>query len=97
MWILGIFGPIKFCKGPIKIAKCPLKFGNLHVFELDKSHWPIIRTHHHFGPGLSLQADLNLIWSKTANEDFLVSYIVGEIGNRIYEFITVCQRTYQEA
>ena len=76
------FWPIKFCKGPIKIAKCPLKFGNLHVFELDKSHWPIIRTYHRFGPGLSLQADLNLIWSKTANEDFLVSCLIHCRGNR---------------
>ena len=41
-WILRILGPIKFCKGPIKISNGPLKFGNLHVFEWDIGHWPII-------------------------------------------------------
>ena len=32
----------------------PLKFGNLHVFEWDMGHWPILRAHHHFGLGLTL-------------------------------------------
>ena len=54
MWILRILGPIKFCKGPIKNLNGPLKFGNLHVFEWDMGHWPILRAHHHFGQGLSL-------------------------------------------
>ena len=31
-----------------------LKFGNLHVFEWDMGHWPILRAHHHFWLGLSL-------------------------------------------
>ena len=51
MWILRILGPIKFCKGPIKISNGPLKFGNVHVFEWDMGHWPILRAHHHFGLG----------------------------------------------
>ena len=34
--------------------KSPLKLCNLHVFEWDMGHWPILRAHHHFGPGLSL-------------------------------------------
>ena len=51
MWILRILGSIKFCKGPIKISNGPLKFGDLHVFELDMGHWPILRAHHHFGLG----------------------------------------------
>ena len=42
------------CKGTIKNSNGPLKFGNLHVFELDMGHWSILRAHHHFGPGLSL-------------------------------------------
>ena len=25
-----------------------LKFRNLHVFEWDMGHWPILRAHHHF-------------------------------------------------
>ena len=54
MWILRILGPIKFCKGPIKISNCPLKFSNLHVFEWDMGHWPILRAHHHFGLRLTL-------------------------------------------
>ena len=54
MWILRILWPIKFCKGPIKISNGPLKFGNLHVFEWDMGHWPILRAHHHFGLGLTL-------------------------------------------
>ena len=54
MWILRILGPIKFCKGPIKISNGPIKFGNLHVFERDMGHWPILRAHHHFGLGLTL-------------------------------------------
>ena len=58
MWISRFLGPIKFCKGPIKIDQIsngPLKFGNLHVFEWDMGHWPIlIRAHHHFGLGLTL-------------------------------------------
>ena len=54
MWILRILGPIKFYKGPIKISNGPLKFGNLHVFEWDMGHWPILRAHHHFGLGLTL-------------------------------------------
>ena len=54
MWISRILGPIKFCKGPIKISNGPLKFGNLHVFEWDMGHWPILSAHHHFGPGLTL-------------------------------------------
>ena len=54
MWILRIPGPIKFCKGPIKISNGPLKFGNLHVFEWDMGHWPILRAHHNFGLGLTL-------------------------------------------
>ena len=55
MWILRILGPIKFCKGHIKISNGQLKFGNLHVFEWDMGHWPILRAHHHFGLGLSLK------------------------------------------
>ena len=54
MWILRILGPIKFCKGPIKFSNGPLKFGNLHVFEWDMGHWPILRAHHHFWLGLTL-------------------------------------------
>ena len=54
MWILRILGPIKFCKGPIKISNGSLKFGNLHVFEWDMGHLPILRAHHNFGLGLSL-------------------------------------------
>ena len=38
----------------MKISNGPLKFGNLHVFEWDVGHWPIIRAHHHFGLGLTL-------------------------------------------
>ena len=55
MWILRILGPIKFCKGPIKVSNGPLIFGNLHVFEWDMGHGPILRAHHHFGLGLSLE------------------------------------------
>ena len=49
-------------KGPIKISNGPLKFGNLHVFEWDMGHWPILWAHHHFGLGLTLaeQAGLSL-------------------------------------
>ena len=55
MWILRILGPIKFCIGPIKISNGrPLKFVNLHVFEWDMGYWPILRSHHHFGLGLTL-------------------------------------------
>ena len=54
MWILSILGPIKFCKGPINISNGPLKFGNLHVFEWDMGHWPILRANHHFWLGLTL-------------------------------------------
>ena len=54
MWILRILGPIKFCKGPIKMLNGPLKFGNLHVFEWDMGHRPILRAHHHFGLGWTL-------------------------------------------
>ena len=39
---------------PIKISNGPLKFRNLHVFEWDISHRPILRAHHHFGLGLTL-------------------------------------------
>ena len=67
MWILRILGPIEFCKGPIKISNGPLKFGNLHVFEWDMGHWPILRAHHPFGLGLTLcvntQLTQKLIWS----------------------------------
>ena len=48
---------IKFCKGPIKNSNGPLKFGNLHVFEWDMGHWPILRAHNHFGLGLTLPED----------------------------------------
>ena len=41
----------------MKISNGPLKFGNLHVFEWDMSHWPILRAHHHFRLGLSLWED----------------------------------------
>ena len=37
-----------------KISNGSLKFGNLHVFEWDMGHWPILRAHHHFGLELSL-------------------------------------------
>ena len=47
MWILRILGPIKISNGP-------LKFGNLHVFEWDMGHWPVLRAHHHYGLGLTL-------------------------------------------
>ena len=69
MWILRILRPIKFCKGPIKISNGPLKFGNLHVFEWDMGHWPILKAHHHFGLGLTLQLLLfqNLLIEKNAN------------------------------
>ena len=40
--------------GPINISDGPLKFGNLHVFEWDMGHWPILRAHH-FGLGLTLR------------------------------------------
>ena len=60
MWILRILGPIKFYKGPIKISNGPLNFGNLHVFEWDMGHWPIIRAHHYFGLGLTLNVFLCL-------------------------------------
>ena len=55
--ILRILGPIKFCKGSVKISNGPLKFGNLHVFEWDIGHLPILRAHHHFALGLSLYVD----------------------------------------
>ena len=61
MWILRILGPIKFCKGPIKISNGPLKFGNLHVFEWDMGHWPILRAHHHCGLGLTLVKSRSLL------------------------------------
>ena len=61
MWILRILGPIKICKGPIKISNGPLKFENLHVFESDMGHWPILKAHHHFGLGLTLLF-LMIIW-----------------------------------
>ena len=48
MGILRLLGPIQFCKGPMKISKGPFKFGNLHRFEWDMGHWPILRAHHHF-------------------------------------------------
>ena len=38
----------------LNFANGPLKFGNLHVFEWDMGHWPILRAHHHFGLGLTL-------------------------------------------
>ena len=47
MWILRILGPIKISNGP-------LKFGNLHVFEWDMGHWPVLRVDHHYGLGLTL-------------------------------------------
>ena len=48
----------KICKrAPQKNSNGPLKFGNLHVFEWDMSHWSILRAHHHFGLGLSLHDD----------------------------------------
>ena len=50
MWILRILGPIKISNGP-------LKFGNLHVFEWDMGHWPILRALHHFWLGLTLALD----------------------------------------
>ena len=34
----------------------------LHVFEWDMGHWPILRAHHHFGPGLSLILICNAIY-----------------------------------
>ena len=58
MWVLRILGPIKFCKGPIKISNGPLKLGNLHVFEWDMGHWPILWAHHHFELGLTLNVTL---------------------------------------
>ena len=62
MWILKILGLIIFCKGPIRISNGPLKLRNLHAFEWDMGHWPILRVHHHFGLGLSLQKPQS--WSK---------------------------------
>ena len=47
---------IKDSWGPLKISNGPLKFGNLHLFEWDMGHWPILTAHHHFGPGLSLSS-----------------------------------------
>ena len=41
-------------QGPIEISKGPLKSCNLHVFEWDMGHWPILWAHHQFCPGLSL-------------------------------------------
>ena len=32
-----------------QISNGTLKFENLHVFEWDMGHWPILRAHHHFG------------------------------------------------
>ena len=61
MWILRILGPIKFCKGPIKNSNDPLKFGNLHVFEWDMGHWPILTAHHHFGLRLSLHGCIKIV------------------------------------
>ena len=55
MWIFRILGPIKFCKGSIKISNGPLKFENLYVFEWDMGHWPILKAHHKFGLGLTLE------------------------------------------
>ena len=40
--------------GPIEIRKGPLKLCNWHVLECDMDHLPILKAHHHFGPGLSL-------------------------------------------
>ena len=40
-----------------KNFKWPIKFGNLHVFEWDIGHLPILRAHHHFALGLSLYVD----------------------------------------
>ena len=74
MWILRILGPIKFCKGPIKNSNGPLKFGNLHVFEWDMGHWPILRAHHHFGLGLSLKK--YIILKSCANSVFIRSNTV---------------------
>ena len=41
-----------------KNFKRPIKIGNLHVFEWDMGHWPILRAHHHFGLGLTLPLDI---------------------------------------
>ena len=46
---------------PIKISNGPLKFGNLHVFEWDMSHRPILRAHHHFGLGLTLYTQIAIL------------------------------------
>ena len=54
MWILRILGPHQILQRPIKISNGPLKFGNVHVFEWDMGHWPILRAYHHFGLGLTL-------------------------------------------
>ena len=59
MWILRILGPIKFCKGPIKISNGPEKFWNVHVFEWDMGHWPILKAHHHLGLRLSLDSKMS--------------------------------------
>ena len=76
MWILRILGPIKFCKTPIKISNGPLKFGNLHVFEWDMGHWPILRAHHHFGLGLTLKGlSLTIDMKCLINMDFLLNTV----------------------
>ena len=79
-----ILGPIKFCKGPIKISNGQLKFGNLHVFEWDMGHWPILRAHHHFWLGLTLVKGR---WAKFClsepkiNEIYVASDVEGFLGS----------------
>ena len=65
-----------------KISNGPLKFGNLHVFEWDMGHWPILRAHHHFGLGLTLRmclpwtqiSDLAIFYFKCKDLKLLKAY-----------------------
>ena len=84
MWILRILGPIKFCKGPIKISNGPLKFGNLHVFEWDMGHWPILRAHHHFGLGLTQVPANNVLCatSKVSDQPALMRSLIRTFASR---------------
>ena len=56
-----------------KISNGPLKFGNLHVFEWDMGHSPILRAHHHFGLGLTLSTHRDSREFQTSSPTVLLS------------------------
>ena len=49
-----------------KNFKWPIKFGNLHLFEWDMGHWSILRAHHHFCLGLSLNMAVHVFTGRSA-------------------------------